>query len=147
LGEVAVSEYQYYEFVAVDRPLDVDAVERYLLDEHVAAWSTGKHLVLDLTSEDEESDWDRDAESWLPAILGVRAELAAGDLRPLYLAWLAGYGSWERDEWAFDRDHDDESEPPVPPGLSTLTAAQRALAEFLRLDEGCRDSQARPPAS
>ena len=64
----------------------------------------------------------------------MRADLAAGDFRPLYLAWLAGYGSWERDEWVFDRDHDDELEPPVPPGLRTLTAAQQAMADFLRLD-------------
>ncbi|MGF6885652.1 hypothetical protein ABIA39_007431 [Nocardia sp. GAS34] len=199
--EVAVSEYQYYEFVAVDRPLDeraqaqvralstrarvtsttfvneyhwgnfrgvpdrmveqyydahlylanwgsrrvmlrlpkrvldLDMVEQYCLDEHMAAWTSGEHLVVDMASEDDEAEWDRDPESWLPAILGVRAELAAGDLRPLYLAWLAGYGSWEREEWAFDRDHDDEPEPAVPPGLGELTAAQRALADFLRLDD------------
>jgi len=42
------------------------------------------------------------------AIVGARAELAAGDLRPLYLAWLAGYGTWERDEDAFDYDEEDE---------------------------------------
>jgi hypothetical protein len=45
------------------------------------------------------------------------------------------YGAWERDEDAFDRDADDDLEPPVPPGLGTLTAAQRALADFLRLDD------------
>jgi hypothetical protein len=71
----------------------------------------------------------------LSAIVGVRAELAAGDLRPLYLAWLAAYGAWERDEDVFDRDADHDLEPPVPPGLGTLTAPQRALAEFLRLDD------------
>ena len=49
--------------------------------------------------------------------------------------WLAAYGAWERDEDVFDRDADDDLEPPVPPGLGTLTAAQRALADFLRLDD------------
>lgn len=67
--------------------------------------------------------------------MGVRDEIAAGDLRPLYLAWLVGYGTWERDEYAFDRDEDDALEPPVPPGLRSLTAAQHALADFLRLDD------------
>lgn len=71
----------------------------------------------------------------LSTIVGARTEVAVGDLRPLYLAWLAGYGAWERDEDAFDRDQDHELEPPVPPGLTTLTGAQQALAEFLRLDE------------
>nr|WP_261554616.1 hypothetical protein [Frankia tisae] len=78
---------------------------------------------------------------------GVRAELAAGDLRPLYLAWLAGYGTWERDENAFDDDAEDDPEPPVPAGLGTLTAPQRALADFLRLDADLLASaaQASPP--
>jgi hypothetical protein len=59
----------------------------------------------------------------------------AGDLRPVYLAWLAAYGAWERDEDVFDHDADDALEPPVPPGLRALTAAQRALADFLRLND------------
>ena len=195
-----MSEYQYYEFLAVDRPLDerqqaevralstraritatsftneyhwgnfrgdprkmmeryydahlyvtnwgthqvmlrlprallsLEAAEQYCIDPHVAAWASGEHLILDLTSEDESGDWAEGAEDSLSAIVGVRAELAAGDLRPLYLAWLAAYGTWERDEDAFGYDEQDELEPPVPAGLGLLTAPQRALADFLRLD-------------
>ncbi|HEX7659741.1 MAG TPA: hypothetical protein VF444_09685 [Pseudonocardiaceae bacterium] len=114
--------------------LDIDDIEDYLVDDHVGAWTTDDHLVLDLTSEDESDDQDDQPEETLSAIAGVRTELAVGDLRPLYLAWLAGYGAWERDEDAFDREADDEWEPPVPAGLATLTASQRALANFLRLD-------------
>ena len=58
----------------------------------------------------------------------------ARDLRPLYLAWLSAYGGWESDEDAFGGEDEDELEPPVPAGLGSLTAAQRALADFLRLD-------------
>ncbi len=117
--------------------LDPEVVEDYSVGDQLSAWVTDEFIVLDLTSEDHsgESDFDYDAEALLSAIVGVRAELAAGDLRPLYLAWLAAYGAWERDEDAFDRDADDDLEPPVPPGLGTLTAAQRALADFLRLDD------------
>ena len=117
--------------------LDPDVVEDYCVDDQLSAWVTGEFIVLDFTSEDDagEFDFDYDAEALMSAIVGVRAELAAGDLRPLYLAWLAAYGAWERDENAFDRDADDDLEPPVPPGLGTLTAAQRALADFLRLDD------------
>jgi hypothetical protein len=114
--------------------LDLGVVEDYLVDDQVNAWTAGRFLVLDLTSEDDAGDWEEEAADTLSAIVGVRAELAAGDLRPLYLAWLAGYGGWERDEDAFDREADDDREPPVPPGLATLTGAQRALADFLRLD-------------
>jgi hypothetical protein len=117
--------------------LDPEVVEDYYVGDQLSAWDTDKSIVLDFTSEDHagEVDFDYDAETLLSAIVGVRAELAAGDLRPLYLAWLAAYGAWERDEDAFDRDADDDLEPPVPPGLGTLTAAQRALADFLRLDD------------
>ena len=208
-----MSEYQYYEFLAVDRPLDerqqaevralstrarvtatsftneyhwgnfrgdprkmmeryydahlyvtnwgthqvmlrlprallsLEAAEQYCIDPHVAVWASGENLILDLTSEDESGDWTEGAEDSLSAIVGVRAELAAGDLRPLYLAWLAAYGTWERDEDAFDYNEEDELEPPVPAGLGALTAPQRALADFLRLDAGLLTiaAQASPP--
>ncbi|WP_217710423.1 hypothetical protein [Streptomyces harbinensis] len=117
------------------RLLDIDVAEDYCLGDLVVAWTVGEFLLLDVTSEVESGDWDETAETPLSAVAGVRTEIAAGDLRPLYLAWLAGYGAWERDEDAFDFDVDDDLEPTVPPGLATLTAAQRALADFLRLDD------------
>lgn len=117
--------------------LDPDVVEDYCVDDQVSAWVTDEFIVLDFTSEDQVGEFepDYDAEALLSAIVGVRAELATGDLRPLYLAWLAAYGTWERDEDVFDRAADDDLEPPVPPGLRTLTVAQQALADFLRLDD------------
>jgi hypothetical protein len=195
-----MSEYQYYEFLAVDRPLDesqqaevralstrarvtatsftneyhwgnfrgdprtmmeryydahlylanwgthqvmlrlplallsLETVEQYCIDPHVTAWTSGEHLILDMISADESGDWVEGEEDSLSAIVGVRTELAAGDLRPLYLAWLAAYGTWERDEDAFGYDEENDLEPLVPAGLGTLTAPQRALADFLRLN-------------
>jgi hypothetical protein len=96
---------------------------------------TDEHVIIDLTSEDDEGDWEEDEEASLAAIVTVREEIASGDLRPLYLAWLSGYGVWERDEEAFDEEDEEQPEPPVPAGLRSLTAAQRALADFLRLDD------------
>lgn len=129
--------------------LDPDVVEDYCVSDEANAWVTGEFIVLDFTSEDHagEFDFDYDPETLLSSIAGVRAELAAGDLRPLYLAWQAAYGAWERDEDVFDRDADDDLEPPVPPGLGTLTAAQQALADFLRLDDDLLTTaaQASPP--
>jgi hypothetical protein len=126
--------------------LDLDAVEDYRVGRQVDAWGMDEFVVLGFTSEDDAGEFvfDYNAEALLPAIVGVRAELAAGDLRPLYLAWLAAYGAWERDEDAFERDADNDREPPVPPGLSTLTAPQRALADFLRLDDDLLMIAARP---
>jgi hypothetical protein len=69
--------------------LDADVVEDYCVGDQVGAWVADEFVVLDLTSEDHagEFGFDYDAEVLLSAIVG--AELAAGDLRPLYLAWLA----------------------------------------------------------
>jgi len=127
--------------------LSLETAEHYCIDPHVAAWTSGEHLILDLISEDESGDWVEGAEDSLSAIVGVRAELAAGDLRPLYLAWLAAYGTWERDEDAFDYDEENDLEPPVPAGLGALTAPQRALADFLRLNTDLLTiaAQASPP--
>jgi len=67
----------------------------------------------------------------------MRDELMEGDLRALYIVWLAGQimieGYDEEDE---DEDEDWEiSVPAVPPGFGTLTAAQQALAELLRVPQ------------
>ena len=105
----------------------------YCVDGGVSMSATREHVILDLTSEDETGDGE-EAQDSLPAIVGVRSELAAGDLRPLYLAWLSAYGAWERDEDAFEYEDEDDLEPLVPAGLGSLTAPQRALADFLRLD-------------
>jgi hypothetical protein len=114
--------------------LDPKIAGRYCVDGQVSISTSRDYVILDLTSEDEAGEWVEDAEDSLSAMVGVRSELAAGDLRPLYLAWLSGYGVWERDEYAFGDEDEEEVEPPLPAGLGSLTAPQRALADFLRLD-------------
>ncbi len=114
--------------------LDPEIAGQYCVDGQVSMSTTQENVILDLTSEDEAGEWVEGAEDSLSAIVGVRSELAAGDLRPLYLAWLSAYGGWESDEDAFGGEDEDELEPPVPAGLGSLSAAQRALADFLRLD-------------
>ena len=113
--------------------LDPETVGQYCVDGWVSVSAMHEHVILDLTSEDEAGDWEEGAEDSLSAIVGVRSELAAGDLRALYLAWLSAYSGWEDGEEPFGEDRE-ELEPPVPAGLGALTAAQRALAGFLRVD-------------
>ncbi len=189
-----MSEYQYYEFLALDRPLtakemarlraistratisltsfsnhyewgDLKAdplklLERYFdVFVYVANWSThwialrlpkgaldakrakpyldgdynrldisGETVLLSLSSEDGDPDDDfDDGAGWMASLAPVRGELLRGDLRPLYLAWLAAATE--------EAEDDDELEPPVPPGMGDLTPAQLRLAEFLRVDD------------
>lgn len=109
------------------RLLDLGTAQLYSVGESASAWAAGDHVVVELLSEDEPGDWAETGEGWLTSIIPARAELAAGDLRALYLAWLTSAQAKELD--------DDEVEPPVPPGLASLSASQSSLAEFLRIDQ------------
>ena len=191
----AMSEYQYYEFLAIDRPLTEDEIDdlrdlstrahitpvsftneynwgdfkgspnalmqRYF-DAHVyvANWMTAIFMVrlplealeektakamsvpymLDFKatrthwiitwSLEESEDYDRfgleDGRGWMARLAPVRDELLLGDLRSLYIGWLAAVN---------DREMDDDQKEPLPvSGMGQLTSAQLALAEFLEVD-------------
>ncbi len=191
-----MSEYQYYEFVAIDRPLTreemaalrsrssraaitptsfvneynwgdlkgdpADWMRRYFdAFIYVANWCScrlalrvphsvfrkaeliqyateenaltvddaGSHWIIDW-SLNESEDYERfeieDGRGWMGRLVPLRDELLRGDLRPLYLGWLAGVTSGEVD--------DEAMEPEVPSDMSQLSASQQALAEFLEID-------------
>ena len=192
----ALSEYQYYEFLAIDRPLKSDEMSalrrlstraeitplsftneyqwgdfkgnptelmRRYFDAHiyVANWMTAifkLRLPIDVISRKtamtmafrdfldfdatethwiitwsltESENYERfaleDGRGWMARLTPVREELMRGDFRSLYIGWLAGVF-----EEIID---DDELEPMMPEGLGNLTAAQRALVEYLEVDE------------
>jgi hypothetical protein len=187
-----MSEYQYYEFQAIDRPLterQIRELRRYSTRAsitstrfvnhyewgafkgdpsawmakyfdaflYVANWGTrelmlrfprrvldlatakdycrgaasaksmGDFVILDFLSDDEPGDgWDDDGTGWLSTLIPLRAEIARGDHRALYLAWLGGVQQRATENGTIG--------PPVPPGLRKLTAAQRAFSDFLHID-------------
>lgn len=77
-------------------------------------------------SEDYERFGMEDGSGWMGRLVPLREELLRGDTRALYLGWLAGVSCGEVSA--------DATEPPPPPGLSRLTAAQQALVAFLEID-------------
>jgi len=190
-----MSEYQFYEFLAIDRPLTEDEMaklralstratitpvsftneynwgdfkgdpdklmERYF-DTHVyvANWmmaifmvrlpiealtketaiavavpylldikATKAHWIITWSLEESEN-YDRfgmeNGRGWMARLAPVRDELLRGDLRSLYIGWLAAVAGEMMD--------DEEMEPLAANGLQSLTAAQQALAEFLEVD-------------
>jgi hypothetical protein len=103
------------------------SLRAYFIGDSARASSTGRHVVIDLCSEEEGSDDYAEADvGLLTALAPLRAELMCGDFRVAYLAWLLALQAGEVNE--------DAIEPPLPPGLSNLTAAQQAMVDFLRLD-------------
>lgn len=108
------------------RVLDLATAKDYCRGA-AAAKSTGDFVILDFLSDDEPGDgWDDDGTGWLSALIPLRAEIARGDRRALYLAWLGGVQQRATETGTIG--------PPVPPGLRKLTAAQKAFADFLRID-------------
>lgn len=85
----------------------------------------GRGGILSIEPEADAGTFDYldSADELLPAMAPLRAELMGGDLRALYLAWLAC--NWE----------EEALEPPVPAGLRNLSKAHQALAEFYELSE------------
>lgn len=87
----------------------------------------GATTILWLAAEVVCQDWDEDetGDPRLGSLVPLRTELASGDLRPLYLAWLLNV--------QYHAVENDTLEPPVPPGLDRLSAAQDALVELFQL--------------
>lgn len=189
-----MSEYQYYEFAAIDRPLSrtemaelravstraaitpsgfvnsyewgdlkadpADWIRRYFdAFVYTANWcscrlalrlplatfgkaelkpfaakyaltikATCGHWILDWTL-DESEDYDRfsedDGRGWMQRLAPLRDELLRGDLRALYLGWLAGASRGDL--------RDNTLEPEVPPRLEELSPSGQALVEFLEI--------------
>jgi hypothetical protein len=108
------------------RLLNPKTARLYCGGEHASVREKHSKLVLTFLSEDEEDGEWGGGEGHLGSVISVRAELARGDVRGLYLAWLLCAQGGELD--------DDELEPPVPAGLAQLSASLEGLAEFLRID-------------
>lgn len=111
------------------KAISAKALRPYFVGDAAKVRSAGKYVIIDLASDEEGADYyvDDDDNGTLTSLLPLRAELLRGDLRPCYLAWLLAVQTGDIAE--------DAMEPPVPAGLSKLTAAQRAMVEFLRIDE------------
>jgi hypothetical protein len=108
--------------------LDPTTASLYCVGDHVSVREKHGKMILTFDSEDEEGDSWVEGEGRLSALISIRAELARGDLRALYLGWLLCAQSGDLGA------HD--VEPPVPAGLATLSASLESLIEFLRIDTG-----------
>ena len=115
--------------------LPKDTLAHYATGDGLDAWATEEHTLLEWGQEEEPRDEDMEGEGWMAQLLPLRDELVRGDYRSLYIGWLSSFAGElrEREDWeeATRRSGKARREPPVPPGLGTLTDAQAALAEFL----------------
>jgi hypothetical protein len=109
------------------RLLDLGTVSLYRAGDSLRLRQTNEHVIAAFLLNDEEGGGWEEGEGWMDRLLPLRAELLAGDWRSLYLGWLLAVLDGEVAE--------EDTEPPVPPGLQNLSASQEALAEFLGIDD------------
>ncbi len=117
--------------------LPVDLLEGYDFDDFVTFTRHADYDILDIHFGEMEAP-DEWTNYELGSLIGIRDELMEGDLRALYIVWLAsqrmseGYYDEKEDK---DEDEGDMSAPPVPSAFGTLSAAQEALAELLQVPQ------------
>jgi hypothetical protein len=126
--------------------LDARTARRYCHSDAASVTETTDHVIIDLCLDRDPDDEWLEGSGLLAGMVQARSDLAAGDLRLLYLAWLLGIQRADEE----DDDFEDETEPPVPAGLGELSAPLEAIADFLEIYEDCwpwPPRQARKPQS
>jgi len=107
--------------------LDLQTAGQYCATDTASLVETDSHVILSLFVDREPDDYWDEPGGQLATMVQARSELAAGDLRLLYLAWLLALQSVEV--------ADEETEPQVLAGLGNLSAPLQAIADFLDIDE------------
>lgn len=115
------------ELAVPSRLLDGKTVRRYCLGESASVRERNGRTILTFIAQDDEpaDEWDDQTDA-LSALIPIRAQLARGDLRSLYIGWLRCAQVGELD--------DSDTEPPVPAGLGDLDGSLDRLVDFLRVD-------------
>jgi len=119
--------------------IDLDLAEQYCA-EYFDIYVSKEYAILDFVSEDEGYGYDYVEEDggWMASLLPLRDAIMQGDLRALYLGWLANV-----------REEDDAEEPPLPPGMSQFSGSLQTFVRFMRIDEhlvqAATQGDAQPP--
>jgi len=108
--------------------VDVKALRRYAAGRTIEIRSTARDVIVAISVESDGDSFDTadDGCGWLSSLIGLRADLASGDERILYLGWLLDVQSGEID--------DDAVEPTRPEGLGTLTPALESFIDIVGID-------------
>ncbi len=109
--------------------VDPKLFDAYCIKHFISVATTEKSVILNIhISREDYCGWI-DEESYAADFQSLRQEVLQGDLRLLYLAWLAAGFAEDAPE-----DPEDTIEPPVPAKLQTLSPALQAFAELFQID-------------
>lgn len=108
--------------------IDVKALRRYTGGHTFDARKMGEDVIVAISVESDGETFDAadDGSDWLSALIGLRTDIANGDQRAPYLAWLLDVQCGVVD--------DDAPEPARPEGLGALSPALESLVDVIGLD-------------
>lgn len=106
--------------------VDLKTLRRYAAGQSFQVIAKGPHVVVTMSVEREDFDGAEDGTDWLSSVIGLRGDIASGDERPLYLAWLLGvqYGGVD----------DETLEPARPDGLGHLSPSLESFIDIMGAD-------------
>jgi len=110
--------------------VDMTALRRYAARHTVEIRSTARDVIvaISLESDGESFNTADDGSSWLSSLIALRADIASGDERALYLAWLLDVHCGEID--------DDAVEPGRRDGLGHLSPTLDSFVDIMGIDRG-----------
>jgi hypothetical protein len=113
--------------------IDRKAIEPYCIEHAISLTFTGEWAILNWEFYTEDGfGWIEEEQNILADLARLRQEILQQDYRGLYLAWLKTLTSSGDNVGEIDAS---ELEPPVPPGLAKLSAAQIAFVNTFELPE------------
>jgi hypothetical protein len=123
--------------------VDLKTLRRYAAGRALDITMKGPHVVVTMSVEREDFDGAEDGTDWLSSLVGLRGDIASGDERPLYVAWLLGVQYGEID--------DETLEPTRPDGLGRLSPSLESFVDIMGVDRdlvaAAAEGGARAPAA
>jgi hypothetical protein len=112
--------------------LNSEDIGQYCDGDFISFETMGQYQVLDIDFHPEDGGW-LEEEGNLSAFTALREDLLQGDYRLLYLAWLHAM-TYEATGFEDEETDEDDLEPPVPPGLQSLSPALQHFIQVFDMD-------------
>ena len=106
--------------------IDLEQVQPYQVEDIIEFRQTDEHVILDIDFNEEGVSFWVEGEGRLSSLVRLRDDLLRQDYRLLYLAWLRAV--------SLDALDESEVEPPVPPGLRSLSSALKNFVDLVEID-------------
>ena len=107
--------------------IDLSQVQPYEVEDVIEFQEAGSYIVLDICFNEEGGVFGVAGEGQLSSLIRLRDDILRHDYRVLYLTWLKTI--------SLNTLNESEHEPPVPPGLRSLSSALCNFVDLFEIDK------------